>query len=543
MDEATGSKSTGEFSDNLRDSDSDSNSVPCVVTEKMARTTKETKVGKKRKSRTSKTEVLENRIEGLENRVDANFFKLFNMMNSKASRDTGDSVTQIPTDRQDNDPNGVRRPVLPLEPNLEEDLGSPRIVRATDFDARSEISLQVGSGEKRDFLGLCSDDDMESVGSKSPVSVQINTESTNTRKSDRFFKYLHIPDSTVKSTNQCNDINVDNSSSVNNVNSDNSNKNNYLCKLFSDDLQDKSESTSIGLVLDQAQIDILSHSWRSKNPERLTAFKDEYRVNFPIHENARDFLQVPTLDDLLEPMMKEMHGPKAVRAWASKNRQLHTQPLKPIEKLAYQGQMASRMGIISTLYTQQALGTLLSKVENESCSPETSQLVKDLFAMSTKTLDQIGRAGAFHHMIRRKASESDSGLNTLKDIQAKVLYLPLSHEGVFGKGLEDKLKARKEQKDQLDDLMPELGDGKRGNKRKSDMNRDNWGSNYKIPRTSHRSSDSRDFGNSKISYTRTPLRDQTPRNRDGLDKRDKFKKAEYNSGAAGGFRIPKKQNK
>jgi hypothetical protein len=54
-------------------------------------------------------------------------------------------------------------------------------------------------------------------------------------------------------------------------------------------------------------------------------------------------------------------------------------------------------------------------------------------------------------MIRRKCASSDSGLNNLKDIQAKTLYLPLTEDGVFGKGLEK----RKEQKEQLNDLLPE----------------------------------------------------------------------------------------
>lgn len=52
------------------------------------------------------------------------------------------------------------------------------------------------------------------------------------------------------------------------------------------------------------------------------------------------------------------------------------------------------------------------------------QSVRDIFAMSTKALDQVSRSGAFHHIIRRKAAVSDSGLNNLKDVQAKVLYLP-----------------------------------------------------------------------------------------------------------------------
>ncbi|KAH3709870.1 hypothetical protein DPMN_069335 [Dreissena polymorpha] len=66
--------------------------------------------------------------------------------------------------------------------------------------------------------------------------------------------------------------------------------------------------------------------------------------------------------------------------------------------------------------------------------------------MSNKALDQAGRAGAFHHLVRRKAAVTDTGLSTLKDIHSKVMYL------------HSKLKSRKEQKDQLNDLIPELFD-------------------------------------------------------------------------------------
>ncbi|CAC5406870.1 unnamed protein product [Mytilus coruscus] len=77
------------------------------------------------------------------------------------------------------------------------------------------------------------------------------------------------------------------------------------------------------------------------------------------------------------------------------------------------------MGIISISYMQQALGTLLGNLENDNASEENCQLVKDLFAMSTKSLDQMGRAGAFHHIIRRKCAATDAGINNLNDIQAK----------------------------------------------------------------------------------------------------------------------------
>lgn len=125
-------------------------------------------------------------------------------------------------------------------------------------------------------------------------------------------------------------------------------------------------------------------------------------------------------------MIRTLHGPKAVKNW-DKHKQLFTQPLKQIEKLAFQGKVAARMGIISVLYLQNALASLSSSIKSDNTNPDILQSVNDIFAISMKSLDQFGRTGAFNHMIRRKAAASESGLNTLKDIQAKVLYLPLWH--------------------------------------------------------------------------------------------------------------------
>ncbi|CAC5372481.1 unnamed protein product [Mytilus coruscus] len=41
-------------------------------------------------------------------------------------------------------------------------------------------------------------------------------------------------------------------------------------------------------------------------------------------------------------------------------------------------------------------------------------------------------------------------------MRSKYQYLPLTHHGLFGKGLEMSLERRKEQKDQLSDLLPEF---------------------------------------------------------------------------------------
>ena len=71
----------------------------------------------------------------------------------------------------------------------------------------------------------------------------------------------------------------------------------------------------------------------------------------------------------------------------------------------------------------------------------------DIFAISTKALDQTGRFGAFHHTIQRKAVASDTGLDNLREVQAKVLYLPLSGKGVFGSRLQENLRKRKERQE------------------------------------------------------------------------------------------------
>ena len=75
-----------------------------------------------------------------------------------------------------------------------------------------------------------------------------------------------------------------------------------------------------------------------------------------------------------------------------------------------------------------------------------TQSIRDIFSMSTKSLDLLGRPGAIHHLIRRKKAAQNSGLITLKDIQNKIVCLPLTTDGVFGKELEVKLKKKREEK-------------------------------------------------------------------------------------------------
>ena len=83
---------------------------------------------------------------------------------------------------------------------------------------------------------------------------------------------------------------------------------------------------------------------------------------------------------------------------------------------------------------QQAVGTLLSSI---SCQDtETVQIIKYIFSVSIKALDQMGRTGGFHHLIRRKTTAQDTGLYTLKDVHSKIICFLLSDDGVFVKKLE-----------------------------------------------------------------------------------------------------------
>ena len=313
-----------------------------------------------------------------------------------------------------------------------------------DFpDNQSVLSLQPGQVERQN-IGLLDSDGSE----KNSVIVELETETNR-----RFGKYT----GTEYRLNQ------------NNVTTGDTNNqpltHDLLKEMFGEDAQIDNQNNR-GLTLDNAQIEIINTSWRSQAPDKMTAYKDSYRQSFPIHESAEALLQVPSLDELTERLLIKRHGRRA--AYGS-SQSLFSQPFKSIEKIAYQGQVASRMGLISVCYLQQALGLLLKNLKSESPNlDEAVQNVRDLFAISTKTLDQFARAGAFMHLVRRKATVADTGLHDFKDLQKAALTSPLSGEGIFGPDFEKKLKDRQEKDKQLSELMPEMNK-KQFMKRKSNF--------------------------------------------------------------------------
>ena len=356
---------------------------------------------------------LEARLSQMDKKVDEKFDRLLQSISNLSNRpqlsvvsETEGGLARPNSQAQDtvHGPSGRRRPLISLENSLDVEYG---LVQPADT-----ISLHPNRNEMHQLL----QDDGNSESRESCAS--------NDNDNDSHLQFQQY------------------------VRKDSDNLGQLFCT-------QTAQSAKDGIKLDQSQIDVLSKSWRSDNPEKVSCYKEEYKHTFPVSQESENFLLVPGLDDLVEPMLQKRHG-KLFKPWG-KGKQLCSQPLKAIESLAFQGQLAARMNIVSVAYLQQGLGSLLEGLqENNPNIDRAVQTVRDLFAISNKALDQAGRTGAYQHMIRRKAAIADTGLSTLKDVQSKVLILPLSHEGVFGKGLENVLKHRKEQKDQINDLVPEF---------------------------------------------------------------------------------------
>lgn len=506
-------------------------------TVKSARTAGTRTGKKKRLSKADMQAQYDARLDRLEAKVDSKFDLILSFMNQNKERN---ALPRSDSAVTDNVPNGERRPqkqLIPLEANLDEDLGSPRISREHDIDLRSEISFQVNREERNSFDNANDFSDFDSVSNsgKSPVRDTEHNKSRIEVSGDRFLKHIVSNDSN-------NDIAQNNMSKTVAEKSDEGQvkRPNLLSKVFKDEV--KKQESSVGLVLDQAQVEILEGSWRSSNPDRLTAYKEEYRSCFPLHESSEQFLTVPTLDDLLETMLSRTHGDKAVKNWDS-HRSLFSQPHKAIEKLAYQGQMSSRMSIISILYIQQALASLLKGLEDGDIDKdEACQTIRDVFAMSTKSLDLTGRNGAFMHMIRRKVAAEDSGLTTLKDIRSKWQNLPLTGDGLFGSHLDNLLEKRKSQKKKISDLIPEFS-----RKRKSDFESRDNGSFNKVQKVNAASSSAITEKGTTSRFQRNQGDFKNGSNYSGGTKND-AKKTDNRSAATGKSswgsfqRIPKKRS-
>ena len=119
-------------------------------------------------------------------------------------------------------------------------------------------------------------------------------------------------------------------------------------------------------------------------------------------------------------------------AFTKTGKSLFSQPSKMIEKIAYRDQHAAHMDISMHMYMQQGLAALIQTLQSDDVNTDRAiQQVRDIFAISTKSLDQFGRTGAFHHIIRRQLAMTDTGLYDLDD-STELSNLPLSGDGIFG---------------------------------------------------------------------------------------------------------------
>ena len=363
---------------------------------------KEPSGGKEKRTSTRTPRASKKDLDSLAGKVDK-LFSLFEKFSDKAA--SGRPRPETVTD-PDSAASGRHRP----NPHATLSLDEYRHVTDPLGLEDDVLSIQPGQKEVVDLLG--SDDGDE----RSHISVEDDT------LTDRFTKYS-TPTARM------------------------------LSEMFGEDAVLRSSKDKVGICLDNAQKEVLQESWRSEDPGRITAFKETYKSSFPVSETDEEFLRVPSLDNIVDHLLIKRYGSKA----ATKSQSLYSQPLKAIEKLAYQGQMAARMGIIINMYTQQALGNLLTLLEDKEPNIDQSiQCVRDTFAMTTKLLDQTARSGAFHHLIRRRAAMADTNLHDFKDIKSHLWSLPLSHTGVLGDGLEKKLKDRQELNKQIGDLLPEV---------------------------------------------------------------------------------------
>ena len=289
-----------------------------------------------------------------------------------------------------------------------------------------------------------------------------------------------------------------------------------LFDIFGDDAITKKVEKTNGIALDDSQKEVLKGSWRAEKPGLVTCFAEETKTLFPMQEETETYLQVPSLDDLIGRCLVRKHGHKA--SFTKTGKYLFSQPSKLIENIAYRCQQAAALGITINMYIQQGLGDLIQTLSTKKVDVNAAtKQVRDIFAMSTKSLDQIGRAGAFHHIIRRQVCMTDTSLYTFEDCK-EISDLPLSGEGVFGDKLEPFLKTRKEKNKTLDDILPDFPKDKKrknndeksgpntkrhassnsnGTKPNSSSNSrdDNVNHNFRIPKKSSGSTYRKDYNN------------------------------------------------
>ncbi|CAC5425117.1 unnamed protein product [Mytilus coruscus] len=84
-----------------------------------------------------------------------------------------------------------------------------------------------------------------------------------------------------------------------------------LYDLFGDDALTKKSEKKFGIEIDDAQKHVLLNSWRTEHPNLVSAFAEESKDDFPVHEDTEKLLLVPSIDDLISRCLIKKHGKKA----------------------------------------------------------------------------------------------------------------------------------------------------------------------------------------------------------------------------------------
>ena len=270
---------------------------------------------------------LSEKIEDRFSSLDGKFEKLFGMLTSKGTDLRGpqteveNSTTGacIPQTQEDNtDTSGGREPLISLDNSLNRDFGF-----SNQFSDREDVlSLQPGQKERHGIALLSSEEDVNSC-------VEQEHQQSEQSANSRFGKYTLSSGNDSKKENE--PLTYD-----------------LLTEMFGDDVQTDSSSSSGGLCLDKAQVEIINSSWRCQTPDKISAYKEVSKQSFPISDSSEKTLKVPCLDELTERLLIKRHGRKAT---FGSSQSLFSQPFKSLEKIAFQGQVAARLGIISICYT------------------------------------------------------------------------------------------------------------------------------------------------------------------------------------------------
>ena len=81
--------------------------------------------------------------------------------------------------------------------------------------------------------------------------------------------------------------------------------------IFGDEAVVKKTVKKSGISIDKSQREVLGTSYRTREPNFLTAFSEDNFELFLVDEEAEKYLQVPSLDTLVDSCLVKRHGSKA----------------------------------------------------------------------------------------------------------------------------------------------------------------------------------------------------------------------------------------